>query len=549
MVTVSCLKDGAMSFNRVTIGNRSAYDVVLPLIDADMDMGYALSSVQMTRTDDDGLLHLIYEDEFTFNALSLDIDLPTQYLTFDAYSITIPRYTEMGDSIIFTYPMETQLGKRSDGLGGADSVYYEFDTISLLAGQLDFFINPGSSMLSGYKVKITSNDVIDENGNDLELYMEAPSSTFGGQTAQTTVSLAGYRICSDRFDIRGVNYVDFTVELTAMAFRYFAAPQNVTINMNCKFEDLQTKTLSGYIVDTTAIQPIAFQLNGGQTGLFKRFMDRTSLELDKVLMSLSFSNSFQLPIFVTGALHVYSNDLSATSDSLAIETDIPYPIKVGEKTYADTTFSKEIQHLVNGNTAYTIDNADYFFNVICNRGNDRTIRNVISYDDDVRFAFTMDIPMRLSLGGLVLMDTFNFSGLPQAEGIELFILKANIHNGFPFEASMMLYLLDSDSAVLDSITMASLKGAEVDRATGHVIRKVISQTEIVMHKEQIEHLVNTRLMVVKSVLNTSDYKNQMVNIYQDEFEEGHLRLQLGARMKASADIVAQMINLNFSLGK
>jgi hypothetical protein len=166
--------------------------------------------------------------------------------------------------------------------------------------------------------------------------------------------------------------------------------------------------------------------------------------------------------------------------------------------------------------------------------NQRNLMNFLSTSTLLRVAVSAEIPLKLNVNNLTVIDTVSFAGLPFAEGIKQFTIRANVHNGFPLDASVFLHFLNENKGFLDSLKLVDVPGGIVG-PDGRVAQASISQPEINLSEEQIRHLVDTRYFKIAGIVSTSG--NDNIGIYETGENEGFLRVMIGCRLRASGGII------------
>ena len=137
----------------------------------------------------------------------------------------------------------------------------------------------------------------------------------------------------------------------------------------------------------------------------------------------------------------------------------------------------------------------------------------IYYGNGVKVNLDMEIPISFAANRFTLADTLDFNITDELDGVNYGTLVLFANNGFPFETSAQLYLLDANMNIIDSIMpgINTIDEAPVD-INNVVIQPKLTQLVIPISENKIAALKNTKKILVKIKLNTINYP-QYVKIY------------------------------------
>jgi hypothetical protein len=295
----------------------------------------------------------------------------------------------------------------------------------------------------------------------------------------------------------------------------------------------------------------------------------TFLEIEKADMTLSVINDrVGIPVQF-GQTEI--STLTRNSDQVDGPTKMAdfsnqhlgYPTSVLDRPVV-TTFDREIQDLINDRSGFLPYQVNYLATLITNPVENTTTSNFISKNSSLTVAIGAEVPMRLAIGELVMSDTIEFAGLPFSDGIEFFTIRANIHNAFPLDAAVYLYLMDENYQIIDSIWARRMPSPEkrpleiiggkihpttdpADPMYGRVEKPSVAQLEIPLDRDQIENLAKTRHFWIKGILSTSDWESEsLISIFENSDTEGFLRVMIGCRIIISGKF---MDNLDFDFNR
>jgi hypothetical protein len=127
------------------------------------------------------------------------------------------------------------------------------------------------------------------------------------------------------------------------------------------------------------------------------------------------------------------------------------------------------------------------------------------YDDktfDVRVK--AEIPLRIIANGLTFTDTLDLNiDEDEAENVNEGVLHVFADNGFPFSAELQLYLLDASGIVLDSIVNPNIIQPAYTNSSFIVTSIRESRLDINLTSSQVDHLIESKRILIKTVFNTS----------------------------------------------
>jgi hypothetical protein len=147
----------------------------------------------------------------------------------------------------------------------------------------------------------------------------------------------------------------------------------------------------------------------------------------------------------------------------------------------------------------------------------------ISHDSKYNVSAAIELPLFGKADFLLLTDTMDFdylnSALPPPEEIEKLIVRTSITNSFPVTAYPQIYLLDNNRMLLDSLFTGTEKIEGASDTNGDGISDPHHQPpiDIDLPRSRIDNLMNTRYLLVKGKIMTTDFPNKDVKIYSAYF--------------------------------
>ncbi len=281
---VSCIKEKDFDFEHITITENFSYDLALPLVDANMSLGDMLKSVQMAQTDTTGLLHLIYEDEFSHNFSDLALNIPEQHFQHTTPSkIPVPPGNLMPDSIVVTY---------------TDSIFFNvadsdirLDSISLESGLITMDIQ--TDIRNRIKLEISNSNIVNSNHKPLILSAKFEGTTSGGQAIYTYSDLSRYNINPIYDEPNKQHLLSLDYKITVYKDTNVSVPYLGELILSGSITNMRPDAVFGYFgKETYGRENGAIDLK-----ILNRF-NIQALELEKANMQIRIYNGIGLPVFM-----------------------------------------------------------------------------------------------------------------------------------------------------------------------------------------------------------------------------------------------------------
>ena len=132
----------------------------------------------------------------------------------------------------------------------------------------------------------------------------------------------------------------------------------------------------------------------------------------------------------------------------------------------------------------------------------------------------LEVPLAFSANGLTILDTVEVAFSTDSEENTSTIIDGFLHlyadNGFPYEATIQVYLYDEVYQIIDSLVMFPgnrIIAAPVD-LNNKVTGKFLSKIDLPVNEDKISNLENAKKALVRVVFSTSP-NNQILKIYED----------------------------------
>tara|TARA_B100000780_G_C20824227_1_gene327472 strand:- start:205 stop:621 length:417 start_codon:yes stop_codon:yes gene_type:complete len=99
--------------------------------------------------------------------------------------------------------------------------------------------------------------------------------------------------------------------------------------------------------------------------------------------------------------------------------------------------------------------------------------------------------------------------------LESVVLYFNVENGFPFDAYVKVFMMDSISGIaLDSLDLNLLDAAAVN-LNGRVEATNIQRFEVELDQNQVQSLIDANQAIISITLSTFAYETTAVKLYTD----------------------------------
>ncbi|MCW3084379.1 MAG: hypothetical protein JWP12_1745 [Bacteroidetes bacterium] len=256
--------------------------------------------------------------------------------------------------------------------------------------------------------------------------------------------------------------------------------------------------------------------------MFNRIVDGT-LRLEDVNFSLNLENPIGLDA------RIYINNLSSinnrTGNSInLVNSIVGAPININRAsesagivypTYASyplTTSNSNIKPMIEN----LPDQFGYALQITTNPlGNVSGSNDFIYSDQLLKAKMRMEIPLSLIATNLTLVDTFDLNIGGNGQNIHSGTITLLADNGFPFDASIQLYMLDNDNRITDSLytNTNTIDQAPINaalRVTGKKATKLVAPVS----EAKMNLLYNTKRVKLKVKFNTAS-QSQYIKIYSD----------------------------------
>ncbi|MFL5762878.1 MAG: hypothetical protein ACJ77K_02980 [Bacteroidia bacterium] len=483
-------------------------ELLAPLVDASLDVGNLLPD-SLLQANPDSSLKIVYNNEL------YKIDMDTLFDIGDTtihngYALPVPATLNPGQVIPF--PSSSSTTYNLNGI--------ELRKVIIKSGTVNFKVKSKIREVTTYVYSIPGATL---GGVPFSKNIIVPARTAGGPGMYNqTFDLSGYT-----FDLTGPTGSEVnTIYTNLSAMVSTSAPDTVLVNpadslvIDNTFSSIVPYYALGYFGSNT----YNFGPSFSNFSLFDRIVDGT-IQLEDVNFNFNITNPIGMDtrIYVnsissvntrTGSTINLSNSLVGSPINInraAESAGMVYP------TYANfplTTSNSNIKPMIEN----LPDKFGYNIQVITNPlGNVSGSNDFIYSDKLLKASLDMEIPLSLVANDLTLADTLamNISHGDQSDAIHNGTITLFADNGFPFDAKVQMYLLNSSNVAMDSIFGYANTIVEAPiNSSFRVIAKKRTKITIPVSESRMDLLYDTKKIAIKVIFNTSAQPNY-VKIYSD----------------------------------
>jgi hypothetical protein len=366
-----------------------------------------------------------------------------------------------------------------------------------------------------------------------------PCATLGGTAFSINVTVPGAigstpGVYNQEFDLSG-----YTIDLTGPSHNLINTfYTNQLINISSDGGSVLVHPTDSLTIDNNFYSIVPYYALGyfGETvvnvgpatsdfSLFKRIVSGT-LNLENVNINMNIENPVGVDarIFVNNLSSV--NSRTGTTVNLINSSLIGPPININRASESGGVIYATNANFpltpLNSNIVQFIDNLPdkfgYSMNVNINPlGNVSGSNDFIYSDKLMKATLNMEIPLSLVAHNLTLVDTLatNLSTTTGAQNVKSGTITLFANNGFPFDASLQIYLLSDHNTITDSIFsyINTIDEAPINtalRATGKKLTKLV----VPISESKMSLIYNTKRLAFKVKFNTSAQPSY-IKIYSD----------------------------------
>ncbi len=479
-------------------------EMAVPLFFGKLDMQMVVDRGEdYWYEDPNGLLSIVYRSEQITQVGNNVIDIPDQQ--FDStVSLLLPIGLPTGDSALYLFQLNAKF---------APPTNERFDSILVKEG--DFIIEVSTDINHDSYVELIIPDFT-RYGVPLKQKIDLPYNGSSPTSVTKTISLADYWVkinTNGDIDNKVSEFINVLVKKGNQADN---SPYSISLSQEIK--NITYYQLFGYFDQYTVdidLQKIDISMFN-HSAIF-------DASLEEAMLKLNFSNSFGIPVDITfDSLYVEKDGVIKDITSNLLPTfSINYP-DINNVGYSDSTII-----IFNQDNSNIVDVINFFPQKFFYSGSSTAnplgdiIPNFVIDTSKISIQTEVEIPLygRYIVYELTDTTTINLENEYNWDEINSIDVNFNTVNHFPFDASMQIYLTDTNYIVIDSLfsdivplTEAAIPGPPPDYRVS--IPEYYTVTASITN-QRLQNLKYAAHMIVSGKSSTYDSGTKVVKIYSD----------------------------------
>jgi len=493
-------------------------DVAAPIISTSMSLQNMIADSLLTSNPDNTLLLVYNNTVFDFSLDSI-VNLPD---TISSQSFHLP--------VNITLPPGIELFNILDdkvlSIGSAKIT----DAI-VRQGLIDFEVTNmvDKDVICTYEIPCAT-----KNGITFQTTRKIPANSIGANIYHEVFDISGYTL-----NLRGPLNTKANILTTHVIGKLDTLGPSVFVHstdsfiVNAKFNSILLNYVKGYFGNeqVSATGNSAFSI-------FNHIIGGT-LDMEKIHVNLSITNGFGVDArlvinsLVSTNTHT-GNAIALTSPLLGTAINInrateanTYPVPVNPSTYSFNMDNSNLEQLIEN----LPDQLSYTVNMETNPlGNTSCGNDFFYYNYGMKAALNMEIPLSFVANNLTLCDTVNYAISKPSNGSSLKsgVFKLIVGNGFPFETSVHIYILNPSNDIIDSLNISGVIAPGIMEGN-KVVAKSRSIINIPITGVNMDRIYYAKKLKIVSRFNTANAPQYMkiYNNYTIDFKlTGDFKYQL-----------------------
>jgi len=476
-------------------------NILAPLFRTSLGIDSFLAD-SLLESDTAHLIHVVYDEvlfEYSPDSILEVPDTITSQVYQSPFNVTL----QPGQ--LFLNKSEEKLYKFGDA---------KLKFINIQKGYISFEVSNSvqEAILMTYTIPLATKD-----GVSFEYTELIPAASSVPYVFSKKIDISGYTL-----DMRGANGLGANLIGTLLKARLNPNGSPTTITpqdyfvVNIKFDEFVLDYANGYFSQT------AINLDDYSKMDVFNIIKSGNFNLESINIALDIVNGFgidaslnihemastntlsgQSILLHAAVLGQYINIMRATQTADALAPVIPTVYTID----FDNTNVKELFENMPDRVSFIIDGTTNPMGNISG-GNDFYYRGY-----GLQLKLRLDIPLSLKTNELTLIDTvkFNFENNNDKNKITKGSFKLSADNGFPFDALLQVFMLDSTNTLIDSMLFNNNILAAPLNTQNIVSQKRKTVMDVPLSSTKLDNLYNTKKMLVKVVFNT--YNNSYLKIY------------------------------------
>ncbi|MCB9169390.1 MAG: hypothetical protein H6597_05830 [Flavobacteriales bacterium] len=484
-------------------------DVLAPLVTTSFTIGDVLGDT-LLEIGEDGSLTLLYRTELFGLRLDTLLDLPDTSFYY-RFGLPVPGPLDLNaGTTFFSNDETTELGLDEAQLRYLDvrEGTVDFDMISMVASPTIGTFGISSATL---------------NGQPFSLQRQIPAGSPGAPASSSASSdLSGYH-----FDLRGPQLNTVNTLTTSIDFRLDPDGNGATLTDQdsviavAHYHGVVPQYAEGFFGSPGySVGPDTSRID-----LFEEVIAGL-LDLDQVTATITVTNGIGVDARIV--LHDFTAANTRTGGSLALQNPVVGgAINLDRAIDLNGSFQPTVHEIVldNGNSnidqlvELLPDRLAYTLDLLVNPlGDISNGHDFLYHESELHVDLDVEIPLRLIATDLTLESivTPDLPGSSEAHGLQHGTLHLFATNGFPFDATILMDVIDADANVVASIPVDGTVAAGHLGTDGLVDMRTDAHLRAELTDAQVDLLyANTRLRL-RTIFNTSDQSQhlQLLDSYQ-----------------------------------
>lgn len=454
---------------------------------------------------------------------SLLMQNPDSSLTFvfdyDLFSITTDTFVSLPDSLYYAHyaiPIGILAPPGTLVLSKTESKYYDLDGALLT----EMRIKSGKLSIRAYNyvgdaayIEYTLDNSL-LNGVPVELTGTIPSYPVTGQHLETEVDVSGMYLDLSQSYMH-CNSLKSTLKVYANpdASGPVQINYNDSIDILVEFKDIVIDYTRGYFgqhyISTTGTDDFPYLEDLGLS-----YLDIENIDMTLTLQNyLGVDASFNLSNISGNGI----TDVALTSEWIGrtiflqrASEQPPFSGNVSPSEFEMDFSAANVEAFFENLPSVVSYNLTGVINPM---GNVSAGNDFVYYGQGLNGHIHAEVPMKLSLAGLILRDTIPYELHRSDQFLNGCELTLQLENGFPLQAEFALYLLDQNGMVQDSIFPDQMIPSGIVDASDVVTAPSLTTLKILLDAQQTTHLYDCRSVVVQAILATGGAGGQKVTFY------------------------------------
>tara|TARA_Y100000385_G_scaffold199214_1_gene206299 strand:+ start:5062 stop:6687 length:1626 start_codon:yes stop_codon:yes gene_type:complete len=490
----SCVKDITETLDKASKVNQVRWNpkIAIPLVYSDLsfrDLLDGTNANQYIRIDDDSLVNLVYEDDYTSDYAEDVLNLETQSYgeTFTFNSTQLEVLNTVGEVTV-------NFSQRVSYDGNAN----ELDKIWFKAGQI------GLNLSSTFEHNISCKLVIPESQKNSSPILLSLAAPYSGNPIDASTN---YDLSNSEIDFtktaQGHSEFDFNFEFTITKTGSNPVKPSESITYSMILDNQKFSKVSGYFTD------LDFE---DLTGTFSiPFFENSKNGIIGIVepeIKFITGNGIGLPIDLSfdqfDGKDNFDNIVPLTKNAGNIELNIPRANVEGEFVLDSQVLDNSNSNLIDYISNRPINN---YYKVSVRPNLSNASRHWLLDTSRISSQIKITLPLYGTLKDYLLEETRPFDlSLENAEEIKEVLVRLYSENGFPVDVKTQLYFEDSlTNTIIDSLFISDRvisKAASVD-SDGNPIGVSSQITDVFMDADRVDKVIGANQIRAQAHLSTT----------------------------------------------